>query len=210
MLTNILPVVHGHGQQGGLRWKWLGLAALHTFGTALAAGATGGILAAAAWTLGRSGFDPSYPASWTSVLIALVYLPGQLGWVGWPPLLQSTRQVPRRWAADYPSWTTALLFGFGLGSGIYTRIITPAFYLLLLWPFVAQSPLLSVAVWMGYGVARSLNVWWLASTAPIGDPFSRASHLTGLLLKRTAWMSRSNAVVLFLVAWSLIARRYFG
>ena len=61
----------------------------------------------------------------------------------WPPLLQSTRQVPRSWAYDYPRWATALLFGLGLGSGLYTRVIVPTFYLLFAWPFLGDGFLLA-------------------------------------------------------------------
>src|SRR6185503_6281367 len=116
MLTSILtPVVHGEGQRVGRR-VWLQLAALHTLGMIVSAAVAGGALATIAMAASRLGFEHHSWAPWAAASVALVYLPKQLGWADFPPLLQSTRQVPRRWAYDYPRWATAVLFGLGLGS----------------------------------------------------------------------------------------------
>ena len=196
MLTSILPpVVHGVPRRSA-RHLWLWLAALHSVGTILSAATIGVLLSAAAWGVNRLGWPPAPWARWLAVGVALVYLPRAMGWTFFPPLLQSTRQVPRRWAYDYPRWGTALLFGLGLGSGLYTRVIVPTFYLLFIWPFLGESFVWPVAFWGLYGLARSGHVWWLAWTAPPGDPLPAASRLTFALLSRSRWMYRINAVLL--------------
>jgi hypothetical protein len=205
MLTSILPVVDGDHVRVSRR-LWLRLAALHCLGLMAAAAAAGGLLAAVAWGAGWHG-SPLAPWGYVgAAAVALLYLPRQLGWTRWPPLVQSTRQVPRRWAVDYPPWATALLFGLGLGSGCYTRIVVPTFYLLLLWPFLTPGFLWPVLTWGSYGAARSLQLWWLAATAPAGDPFPHAHVLVLTLTRRGSWMSRANALVLLVVALWLVVR----
>jgi hypothetical protein len=183
----------------------LRLAALHSLGLTIAAAAVGAVLAVAALAVRGADATPSPAICWGMALLALIYVPRQLGWVRFPPLLQSTRQVPRRWAYEYPRWATALLFGVGLGNGCYTRIVTPTFYLLILWPFLAPSLLTSIVIWGSYGLARSLPVWWLACSAPVGDPFPRANGQVAALMRRIGWMRRGNALVLIVVACWLVA-----
>src|SRR5262249_43601279 len=144
------------------------------------------------------------------LLLVLAYLPPQLGWAKVPPLLQSTRQVPRRWAVDYPRWVPALLFGLGLGSGGFTRVVVPTFYLLFLWPFLTPGLLWPVLIWCGYGLARSLHVWWLAWTAPADDLLPYINRVTVALLRRADRMHRANALVLALAAVWLAYRGALG
>lgn len=155
MLTSILtPVVHG-GQTKPSRRPWWKLALLYSSGNVVSATAVGVILTAGAWEFRQAVGSQAW--RWGRVgamLVVLAYLPRQLGWTRFPPLIQSTRQVPREWAYDYPRWITALLFGLGLGSGFYTRIGVPTFYLMLVWPFLTSSALLPVLVWSSYGLAR--------------------------------------------------------
>ncbi len=91
---------------------------------------------------------------------------------------------------------TALLFGLGLGSGLYTRVIVPTFYLLFAWPFLGDSFWQPVALWAAYGLARSGHVWWLAWTAAPENPLPAASRLTFVLLSHSRWMYGVNAGLL--------------
>jgi hypothetical protein len=205
MLSSIVPVVDGKRARSA-RCAWLLLAFLHSLGASVSAAAIGGVLAAVCWALSRTGLSPWQVAPWCALLLALVYLPRQLGWTRFPPYLQSTCQVPRRWAVDYPRWLAALLFGLGLGSGLYTRIIVPTFYLLLVWPFLAPGFLWPVLLWGSYGWARSLHVWWLAGTAPPENSCATAYTLMFALTRKTRWMLRANAVLLLVVAGWLVTR----
>jgi hypothetical protein len=105
--------------------------------------------------------------------------------------------VPRRWAYDYPRAVTALLFGVGLGVGFSTRVLVPTFYLLVLWPFLLPAqPVVAIALWGAYGLARTLHVGWLAWTAPGGDLYPHVNRLTIGLLQRSGWMYRVNALLM--------------
>jgi hypothetical protein len=205
MLGSILrPVVHGPPPLRTRR-RWLGLAALHSLGTVAAAAALGGALTALAWALRRAGGQPLPAAAWLGALVALVYLPRQLGWARRPRLLQSRRQVPQHWAFLYPPGTTALLYGLGLGSGLYTAIIVPTFYLLLVWPFLAPGSLWPLLTWACYGLVRSAPLWWLAWTAPLDDPIPHATRLTFALVRHPVPMHRANGAVLgAAAAWLLL------
>jgi len=209
MLTSILtPVVHG--SPAGSRLSWWRLAVLYSVGTVVSATAAGIVFAAVAWGLRRTGLEPWHWAHLGALAIALAYIPRQLGWTRFPPLLQSTRQVPREWAYDYPRWGTALLFGLGLGSGLYTRIVAPTFYMLLIWPFLTPGFLPSVLIWSTYGLARSGNLWWLALTAPPEDPMRRAGKINSTLVRRVKSLRSANAAVLIMVAAWLMVGRYSG
>jgi hypothetical protein len=208
MLTSILPVVHGDSQWQ-VRRTWVGLAAVHSLATVTAAAAVGAILAVVTSAVRGPETAVSPLACWCGALLSLVYTPRQFGWIHFPPLLQSRRQVPREWAYQYPRWASALLFGLGLGNGCYTRIVTPTFYLLFIWPFLMPGLLGSVAIWGCYGLARTVTVWWLACTAPVGDPFPSASKTIAALLRRGPQMRWANALLLLLVAAWLVAGSCF-
>jgi hypothetical protein len=111
--------------------------------------------------------------------------------------------VPRHWAIDYPPWATALLFGIGLGSGCYTRIVVPTFYFLFLFPFILFDGVWPLAIWGCYGLARTLHVWWVAGTLPGDDAGRYAQQSVFALCSHWRWMSRANAVVLALTASGL-------
>ena len=200
MLTSILtPVGHGHNPKTS-RAAWFRLAALHSLGAVASAVAVGAILAMLASSVRARGINTWSLGYWGILFVTVIYLPRQLGWTNFPRLLQSTRQVPREWAYDYPRSLTALLFGLGLGSGLYTRIVVPTYYLLFLWPLLVPNIALAPAMWGTYALARSLNVWWLACASPLGDPFSHATRLISALVQRASWIYRANAVLLLAVA----------
>jgi hypothetical protein len=202
MLTSILtPVVHGKHS----RFRWFALACLYSLANCLAATLLGFVLFLVGGAIGRSGGAIATWSCGAAFLLALLYLPREMGWSNWPPLIESTRQVPRTWACDYPRWGTALLFGLGLGSGIYTRIVVPTFYLLLVWPLLMPGSRWAVLIWLAYGFARSSNVWWLASVAPLGEPIPYAFRITATLIGRATWMYRVNALLMWGVAAGLLA-----
>lgn len=94
------------------------------------------------------------PFAFAAIAIAgLSLLPAQ--WSAWLP--QSKAQVRREWL-DLPSLTaTAAGWGFVLGAGLLTRIITPAFYGFL--ALCLTQPLHTVIVaTIAYGVARGASI----------------------------------------------------
>lgn len=209
MLTSILgPVVHG--QRGrSARVAWMYIALHHSLGMVLSAACVGGLLVALAGILDYVGVPTVSLAFWLVVIIVAAYLPRLFGWTEFPALIQSTRQVPRRWAVDYPPRTTAFLFGLGLGSGLYTRIMVPTYYLLLCWPFLAPNSAWPVMGWVLYGLARSGNLWLLACTAPVSeDPLHHANVLVVRIMRWQRWMSRLNALLLVAAVGYLIGEHW--
>lgn len=196
MLTSILPVVHGVDDLRGARRRWLGLALMHSLASMLAAASVGLALGLASLAAARAGFPIEPIGRICAALVAIVYLPRLLGWTRFPVLLQSTRQVPRRWAFDHPRPVAAVLFGLGLGSGLYTRVTVPSYYLLFLWPFAYPGLVPAALVWALYGLVRSAHVWWLALHSPIGDPFPSANALIAALMSRGTLPFRANAIVM--------------
>jgi hypothetical protein len=93
-----------------------------------------------------------------------------------------------------------LFFGLGLGSGLYTRVVVPTFYLLLLWPLVSPGLLWPALIWAGYGLSRSVPVWWLSCTADPAEVCPAAHRVNLSLISRASWMHRANALILAVVA----------
>ena len=206
MVGNVLSPV-GYGYRNKFqKLPWFILAALYTLGNIVAAMTVGMVLAALAQFSSRLGLQDGW-SYWAIGVISILYVPRQLGLISLPPLLQSTRQVPRRWAYNYPRWKTALLFGLGLGSGFYTRIVVPTFYLLVVWPFLIDSLGWTLFIWGIYGFVRSLNVWWIAFAAPIENFYLETQQMALALMQKYNLMQRINAIVLILIIISVIAEK---
>jgi hypothetical protein len=199
MLTSILPVVRGETS----RSRWLRIALSHTAGNIAAAAITGAVL-----SLVAARISAGSKWLWIAALAALVYIPREMNWWRFPPLLQSTRQVPQEWAYEYSSLTTACLYGLGLGSGLYTRIVVPTYYLLIVWPFVTGGFWGPMVVWCVYGLARSAHLWWLAGVAPIHDPLVKAIRMVEALSRQSERMHRANAGLILCVGGYLAWRSF--
>lgn len=205
MLTSILkPVVHGKKSRYSARLAWSELVFFYTLTNCTASVLVGLTSLAIGNFLARQHIPLEAWTLWSCMVVIAVYFPSQLGWSTGPPLIESTRQVPRTWAYDYPPWAAALLFGLALGNGLYTRIVVPTFYLLLLWSFLMPGSKLILVIWFVYGLTRSLNLWWLASAAQPPSPFFTAGRINARLVRNADWMYRGNAFVMMTAAaWLL-------
>jgi hypothetical protein len=68
------------------------------------------------------------------------------------------RQVNDQWLARYRSWVYGVGFGWQIGVGIATYIMTAAVFLLVLMAATSISPLDAVALCVLFGLARGLAV----------------------------------------------------
>lgn len=200
MLGSILsPVGDGH-RTTHTRLRWLGRAALYALASAASATTFAGLLLFVAWPI-----SPENPVRATAPLLAaagaLVYAPRLLTSLQWPPLFQSTWQVPRRWSVDYRRWQTALLFGLFLGSGISTRIVVPTYYLLIIWSFVLPDPGSVVTIWALYGFVRSLPLLWQAAIAPPSQPAIGGLQIVSIIMRNAKQMKLANGYLLLCVAF---------
>lgn len=191
MLGSILTPAGG-GRPSRARAVWARLAAAHSAGSMLAAASVGVLLAG----LGSALPSAAGPARAMALATIALYLPRELGWTNWPPLLQSTWQVPREWIIDHPRPVGAFLFGLGLGTGFTTRLVVPTLYVLVLVSLLVRDPLAVVAIWAAYGLVRSLHLWWLVATGDPRNPIQRASEMGMRLIARRRWLHRLDAVLL--------------
>lgn len=73
------------------------------------------------------------------------------------PLPSSHWQVPRSWINLGPT-KGAVLYGVMMGAGFFTRAPFGTYHALLLWSFVAGSPLLGAGTGLAFGLARALTL----------------------------------------------------
>jgi MFS family permease len=67
------------------------------------------------------------------------------------------RQVNERWLDRYRGWVYGVGFGWQIGTGIGTYVMSAATYLLLLAPALL-SPRLAIGAWLTFGCMRGLTV----------------------------------------------------
>ncbi len=204
MLGSIVSVVHGARRP---RRLWITAAILHVLAGAVVAAAWGALLALVATVLAAP--DARGVVMWSTLILALVFVPRLLGWTRFPPMLQSTWQVPQRWQATQSTLGRATSYGAMLGPGLLTRILVPTYYILLLWSVVTPSAWVVIAVWGLYGAVRGLPVLWLAVSAPVDAPIEAGLSWSVRLGAATTAMFRANAMMLLataaVVGWRLSA-----
>ena len=73
---------------------------------------------------------------------------------GHPILLQRNAETPREWV-DRPAWQWAVWNGAALGSGVWTRIGFPIWYVLPLIGVATASVAITATCWAAYGFVRA-------------------------------------------------------
>jgi hypothetical protein len=115
-------------------------------------------LAAAVLAVGVRALGPSPTVVLGTVsgvaLIALVFDLGVFGLV----LPVHHRQVNERWLDQFRSWVYGIGFGFQIGVGLATYIMTAALYLLIVMAALSQSVVVAVALGAVFGLIRGMAV----------------------------------------------------
>ena len=167
MMSQLTPVAErGRGHRYGVTASWFVLGALAggaTLGVAVA------LLALAFHAVGLS-------AATSSAIAALFALGGAavdarlLPFA--PPFLR--RQVDENWLTSYRGWVYGFGFGWQIGAGVTTYIMTSAVFVLIAFAGLSASPLAAFAAAMTFAMVRGLAVF---STARITSPEAlRAFH----------------------------------
>lgn len=148
MVGSINPVVHGNGRRG-----WRRSMALYGLGAAASAGLAG---AAIAWVGSRVSGGLEQPAAFLLAAgLAVAYAIHELG--GWTlPAPQIEEQVPSGWRVRFPLPVASLLYGVVLGPGLFTRIFTSSYYVLVAWVFLLLEPAEGALVMLVHGAARAI------------------------------------------------------
>ncbi len=153
MLSSITPFgERSRGHRYGVTAAWFVIGA--TIGGATL-GAAAALLAGGASGIGLS----AHPAVVAVVAVAGALLAASVdtGAFGdWLPLFR--RQVDDAWLARYRSWVYGAGFGWQIGVGVATYIMTAAVFLIVLLGALTTSPVEALVVCTAFGVARGLAV----------------------------------------------------
>ncbi|CAN5779568.1 hypothetical protein BH10ACT1_BH10ACT1_09400 [soil metagenome] len=201
MLSSITPMTEaGRGNRFGVTAGWFVLG-----------GALGGLslgLIAAAGAAGLAAVDPS-----TSVLlgagalIAAVTASIDLGLFGVElPIFK--RQVNDAWLRQYRSWAYGAGFGWQIGFGVATYIMTAGVFLTIALAVLSASPLLAVVIGVTFGLVRGSAVFiGRSATTPaaLGRVHERLDAAGPAARTAAAGIQVVAAVVLAGVAWHPLA-----
>ena len=151
MLSSITPLSEkGRGNRYWATVTWFILGAI-------LGGATLGALAAlGALLVSATGISPT--ASAAAVMVAaLITVASDLG-VGGFRLPANPRQVERTWLDRYRSWIYGLGFGWQLGVGVATYVMSSSIYLMVVTAAATGEPLLAMTIVTLFGFLRGLAV----------------------------------------------------
>lgn len=131
-------------------------------------------------------------ATATAVAALLVSMAGSAADSGlWGPLLPiHRRQVNDQWLSSYRRWVYAIGFGWQIGSGLSTYIMTFAVFTMMFLSVLAGDPIVALLVCTSFGLLRGLAV---LITAKASTPLR--------LRQLHRWMDRASEPV----RWATIA-----
>ncbi len=198
MISSITPMAErAKGHRFGVTATWFtlgGLAGGMTLGAAMAAGA---------WLVSLGGLGATVTATVFSVL-ALVTIASDLKLFGFS-LPIHPRQVNETWLQRLRPWAYASGFGWQIGSGFATYIMTGAVYLTVAAGVLTADPLLAFGLGAGFGTLRGLGVF--VAVRAHGPAELRRLHAT---IDRLAAVSLDAAIagqLVALVALAIISGR---
>jgi hypothetical protein len=149
MLATITPLA-----EAGRGHRYRTTAAWFVFGSTLGGATLGAVMAALA-ALGKA-----LPTTWLlpfGLCAALITLAGELGVFGFRIPIHR-RQVNERWLDQFRPWVYGAGFGWQIGSGLATYVVTPAVYLMIVLAALSGAPSAALAVGTGFGLVRGLTV----------------------------------------------------
>jgi hypothetical protein len=165
MLSSITPIGEaGRGHRYASTARWFVVGAL-VGGSALGGVAAGGAAlvrllirpaagAGSAGLFGEHATPTLFAASALACLVAAALDCGVFGDV--IPVIR--RQVNERWLDQFRSWVYGAGFGFQIGAGFATYVMTAAVPALVVVSMLSASPSLAFAVCAGFGLLRGLTV----------------------------------------------------
>lgn len=151
MLSSITPLSEvGRGHRYWVTVSWF------LFGSILGGLTLGGVAALGAMAV--AGLGLSAVTSAALVLLAgLITLASDLG-VGGFRLPANPRQVERTWLDRYRPWVYGLGFGWQLGVGVATYVMSASVYLMVVVAAATGNPWLALAIVTLFGLLRGLAV----------------------------------------------------
>jgi len=152
MLSTITPLAErSRGRRWGLTAAWFAL------GAALGGATLGGVAALLALVVGSIGLTTEVAVGLGAALaVAAVAL--DLGLLG-RPMPHHRRQVDEVWLDQYRSWVYGAGFGWQIGTGVLTYIMTAGVYLTVGLAALTGRPALAFAVAVLFGAVRGLAIF---------------------------------------------------
>jgi len=188
MLSTITPVTEqGRGRHYAATVPWYLLGAL-------AGGATLGGVAALASIPVRAADIPEMTVLAIIGLFAVVSIFSDLG-VGGFQLPRHKRQVDRLWLDHYRSWVYGTGFGWQIGVGLATYIVTTAVYLTVLIGVLTSSPLQALTIGLLFGGVRGLAIFLGARATTLDKLHGLHRGLTRFEPASRAFMFTIQAIV---------------
>jgi hypothetical protein len=147
MAETITPVVYGG------RARWALALALHAVGATITAALFGAVLGGVGALLGASwGRAGLLAVGAVALLYAIGELPGASVLVP-----QLRRQVPDWWRTYFGLWTTAFLYGAGLGVGFFTYVAHGTLVAVSFAAVATGRPLIGALALAPFGLVRGLS-----------------------------------------------------
>lgn len=193
MLSTITPLAEagrGHRYRWTAGWYFIG---------AVLGGATTGLVAAALAAGMRAMGPGRATATAVATAAALVAAGMDSGLVG-PPLPHHRRQVDEDWLGRYRPWAYGIGFGWQIGTGVGTYIMTAAVYLVIVLGALSGSPATAFGLCVVFGACRG-------STVLLGARLTTADRLRSCHARFEAWREpvRRGVVVVELLAAAVLA-----
>ncbi len=151
MLSTVTPMAEagrGHRYRWTASWFFVG---------ALLGGATTGVVAAVA-ALGVGALGLSTMATLALGAVAAVLAAALDGRLLGPPIPHHRRQVNEDWLGRYRAWVYGGGFGWQIGTGVATYIMTAGVYLVVVLAALTGSPLTALALCVAFGGFRGSMV----------------------------------------------------
>jgi hypothetical protein len=152
MLSSITPI----GERGRDH-RFVGTALWFTLGGVLG-GLTLGALAAVL-ALGASALGVGATAALGVAAVLALVAAASDARLGGFRLPYHSRQVNELWFSSYRAWVYGLGFGWQIGNGLATFIMTAAVYLLVAMAALSASPLVALGLGALFGLVRGLAVF---------------------------------------------------
>jgi hypothetical protein len=151
MLSSITPLSEaGRGHRYWATVTWF------VVGTLLGGLTLGGVAALGAVAVDGLGLSTTASAA-LILLVGLVTLASDLRLAGFH-LPENPRQVERSWLDRYRSWVYGLGFGWQLGVGVATFVMSSSVYLMVVAAAATGQPMLALGIVTMFGLIRGLAI----------------------------------------------------
>ncbi len=196
MLSTVTPLAEsgrGHRYRWTASWFFLG---------AVLGGATTGSVAAVA-AVGIGALDLSAPTTYAIAGVAAVCAAGLDGRLLGPPIPHHRRQVNEDWLGRYRAWVYGAGFGWQIGTGVATYIMSAGVYLVIVLAALTGDPRSALVVCVAFGAVRG-------SMVLIGARITSAERLARVHERFEAWREPVRRGVLGLLVLAAVVLAVAG